>query len=306
MDSNHRPPACQAGALTSELRAYISKTLEYIRRTFCSASQIGVASGDAGRLAACAAWTLLDAPSRGWDRWSAPAAPNSTSGLVDGDGRLEPLFVQRIAGRRQVAGRRQPQAGAVRQLDQLLDAARPIVCSPIRSARWLPDQRRREELGGAGRAGVDRARRSAASTRRRRRRRRSCLRAPPLVSRMASVPLPTNSRASARPCRSVPLDVRRTSTTSFVAPPFGQVRDLRLHLIDRRVRRSRRRGRSRRPASAMRAGDVSRRLRLARELDDVRIVGVAADDRERDLRAGRAAQRAACLPTPTCRASACR
>ena len=28
MDSNHRPPACQAGALTSELRASVTKSLK--------------------------------------------------------------------------------------------------------------------------------------------------------------------------------------------------------------------------------------------------------------------------------------
>ena len=54
------------------------------------------------------------------------------------------------------------------------------------------------------------------------------------------------------------------------------------------------------------AGDVAAGDRLARQFDDVRIGGAAADDRELDLGAGRAAQPRACLRTPTSRASACR
>src|SRR3954467_13923480 len=71
-------------------------------------------------------------------------------GLVDRDRRFQTLFVERCAGWREIAGRGQPQAAVVRQLDQPLDrgAADGVLANQLRAL--VAGQRRGEEFGGAG------------------------------------------------------------------------------------------------------------------------------------------------------------
>ena len=97
----------------------------------------------------------FQAPFRGSDRWSAPAAPNSMSGSSTGDGGFQPFFVQRIAFRREVARGRQPQAGAVGQPHQLLrrGAADRVLADEV--GALVADHRRGKDLRRAGGAGVD-------------------------------------------------------------------------------------------------------------------------------------------------------
>ena len=94
-----------------------------------------------------------------------------------------------------------------------------MVCSPTSSARWLPASAEAKSSAApevpvstssvVGRVIAPSPDRAAIVSR-----------SSPLVSRIASVPLATNSRASATPRSGWPPEVRRTSTINEEAPAF--------------------------------------------------------------------------------------
>ena len=79
--------------------------------------------------------------------------------FVDGDGGFETFLVQRSAARREESRGRQPEAAAIRQPDQFLlrGATDRVFADEIRAL--VADERRREQLRAARRAGVDQQRR---------------------------------------------------------------------------------------------------------------------------------------------------
>ena len=237
----------------------------------------------------------------------AAGAPNSTSGSSTATA-AQALLVDRLAGRRRGTGRRRPQAAAVRQAHELLHRGAAHACARQRAPRAC-------------------CRTSAAA---------NSSAAPEVPSftstTVGSVIAPSpacGDDGSARRAARLLHGQRAGRRTNSRADG-----DAGLELAGRRgaatsttQRRSRRRaqrsatcGRDGAAASGRERGDAhvadARRCRrpvtsgagrrFARQLDLVRVGGVAADDEQRDLRARRAAQRAACPRTPTCRAWACR
>ena len=126
----------------------------------------------------------------------------------------------------------------------------------------------------------------------------------PRPALIASVPVLMKTRAAAMPFSSGPSAVRRTSTIRFFAPPFARSAACFRRSFDHTVSErddAQIARRANQPARDERSGHL-----LADQRDLVRVGGVAANDRQRDLRARLAAQQPRALRTPTCRASACR
>src|SRR6185369_8954062 len=75
--------------------------------------------------------------------------------FVNGDGRLETLFVQRLAGRRKKSSGGEPEAAAVGQPHQFLLGGATDRMFADQIGALVADERRREELRRSGGARVD-------------------------------------------------------------------------------------------------------------------------------------------------------
>ena len=131
-----------------------------------------------------------------------------------------PFSCSGVAGRREKTRRRSHSPLPSGSLTSFWSAARPIVCSPTRSARLLPasadaNSSAAPEVPVSISSDVGSVMAPSPATARDR-----LLRRRPSFHAAPACRLATNSRASARPLVERPLDVRRTSTISLVAPLF--------------------------------------------------------------------------------------
>ena len=143
MESNHRPPACQAGALTTELRAYVLKTQALPKRKCNRESrnlEIWEWEFDSGRLSvlqipitdrSAAASRMGSVAGFGWSKSTSGSSTRESRGQAAGPGSLRRRGSG--SGRRSARGR-----GRRAARTSFWMPARPSVRSPTSSARLLP------------------------------------------------------------------------------------------------------------------------------------------------------------------------